>query len=352
MIASGTVGLLEAMADGPFADLEPTFDERTGAIGYPDTEEYLSDDACVVRILESLAERGVLEREFREKVHHCPDCDLTELHYTTVCPSCASPDAVREAVLEHATCGHAAPRGRFRSDGRCPGCGAPFEGVGTEYTAIDERHRCASCAWRFSEPDGRLRCRRCSQVVKPVRAPETVCYRYRFDESRRDWLYTQLAARGAVGDVLERRGFEAAWDERVIGVSGVPYLLDLYATDEERGLAVIAAVAETPTANDVIDLHAASVDTDAYPLLIVTGAKPENVVSDLADHLDVGLLCPTEPCEPAVSYEASWPEPPADAEDAPIVVPPSSRLDDPTPPGFTPPRSGLVVTNDPPVTVA
>lgn len=306
MISPGALGLLEAMADGPIADLEPTFDDRSGAVRYPDAESYLSSGTTVVRVLESLADRDVLEREFREKVHQCPDCELTELRYTTVCPSCTSPETTTETILEHAECGYEASRERF-AEGSCPGCGDSFEGITSEYVTIGERHRCTACACGFREHDGRLRCRRCSLVIEPTRAPETVLYRYRFDETRRDWLYSQLAARGAVGDVLSDRGFETAWDETVIGASGVEYLLDLYATDETRGLAVIVAVAETPTVEDVIDLHATSIDMDAYPIVIATGESPEDVTADLADHLDVGLLCPTEPCEPAVSCDTAVP---------------------------------------------
>jgi len=312
MIPPGALGLLEAMADGPIADLEPTFENRTGHVSYPAAEKYFPDGARVVRLLESLADRGVLEREFREKLYRCPDCELTELRYTTVCPSCTAPETVSETLLEHTGCEYAAPRQHFESEGACPGCGAAFEGLTTDYAAVGERHRCTACACRFSDPDGRLQCRGCSRVTEPANAPETVLYRYRFDESRREWLYTQLAARGAVGDVLGGRGFETAWDETVIGASGVEYLLDLYATDAERGLAVIARVAQSPTVDDVIDLHATSIDTDAYPILIVTGERPEDVVADLGEHLDVGLLTPTEPCEPAVSCPspAPWPESP------------------------------------------
>ena len=303
MLTPGTLGLLEAMADGPLADLEPTIGDR-GTITYPDAEAYLPDDERASRVLDGLADRGILDREFREKVHRCPECEPTELRYETVCPECGSPETRRETILEHANCGYAAPRERFDAEGRCPDCGDSFVGITGEYATVGERHRCTACAWRFSEPEGRLRCRRCSQVLRPSRAPETIYYRYRFAESSRDWLYTQLAARGAVGDVLSRRGFETAREERVIGASGIEYLLDLYGVDAERGLAVLAAVAETPTAEDVIDVHATSIDVDAYPILLATGESPDAPVADLADHLDVGLLQPTEPREPALSCEA------------------------------------------------
>jgi rubredoxin len=310
MLTPGTLGLLEAMADGQLADLEPRVGNR-GAITYPDAEAYLPDDERASPVLESLADQGILEREFREKVHRCPECEPTELRYETVCPECGSPETRRETILEHATCGYAAPRERFDAEGRCPDCGDSFVGITGEYATVGERHQCTSCAWRFSELEGRLRCRRCSQVLRPSRAPEAVCYRYRFAGSRRDWLYTQLAARGAVRDVLSRRGFETAREETVIGASGIEYLLDLYGVAEERGLAVLAAVAEDPTAEDVIDIHATSIDVDAYPILIATGESPDDPVAGLADHLDVGLLQPTEPREPALSCEAApWPESP------------------------------------------
>lgn len=304
MLTPGTLGLLEAMADGPLADLEPTIGDR-GAITYPDAEAYLPDGECTSRVLDGLAGRGIVNWEFREKAHRCPECEPTELRYETVCPECGSPETRRKTILEHAECGYAVPRERFDADGRCPNCGDSFSGMTDEYSPVGERHRCTSCAWHFSEPEGRLRCRRCSQVLRPSRAPEAVRYRYRFAEPRRDWLYTQLAARGAVGDVLSRRGFETTHEETVIGASGIEYLLDLYGVDEERGLAVLAAVAETPTAEDVIDVHATSIDVDAYPILLATDGSPDDSVADLADHLDVGLLRPTEPREPALSCEAA-----------------------------------------------
>ncbi|PSP74128.1 hypothetical protein BRC86_06905 [Halobacteriales archaeon QS_3_64_16] len=155
MLTPGTLGLLEAMADGPLADLEPTIGDR-GTITYPDAEAYLPDDERASRVLDGLADRGILDREFREKVHRCPECEPTELRYETVCPECGSPETRRETILEHANCGYAAPRERFDAEGRCPDCGDSFVGIMGEYATVGERHRCTACAWRFSEPEGRL----------------------------------------------------------------------------------------------------------------------------------------------------------------------------------------------------
>ena len=144
--------------------------------------------------------------------------------------------------------------------------------------------------------------RGCSAAVAPSNAPESVLYRYRFDESSREWLRSLLSARRAVTEALREKGFDVAWEGTITGESGREHPMPLVATDDCTTRSLVAAFCDEPTVADVIDLATVSADVDAGSALIAVG-EPDEYVSDLAAQLGVGVLRVSASTEPSVSID-------------------------------------------------
>ena len=152
----------------------------------------MSNDGPPIEVLESLAERAVLDREFREKAYRCPDCGAEGMGYTTTCRSCGSPPTIETDLLEHTACGCVEPRAAFETDGEyaehvCPGCGTALPSFDID-TKRYRQHVCQECSERLEAPAHRLRCRTCLDVVEPSKAIERVCCRYDIGDAGEQWV--------------------------------------------------------------------------------------------------------------------------------------------------------------------
>lgn len=296
MASPGTLRLAVALADGSVEAFDPRIDEETGAVSYPEAERLLDErDGPPIEVLESLAERGAFERAFQEKVYRCPDCSTEGMNYTTACPHCESPHTIETDLLEHTECGCVEPRAAFEAGGEyaehvCPGCGKALPSFDID-TRRYRQHVCQECDERLEAPAHRLRCRACLVIVDPSAAIERVCCRYDISDAGERWVESQLAARRAVVEALERKQFTVDVDATVTGRSGsIPVHVD--AEDDLLGDRVVAAVHERPTVDDVSTLRTAATSANARALLVTTTGSIERDAASLADESDIALLRP------------------------------------------------------------
>lgn len=295
MVSPGTLRLLTSLADGRIDDCAPRIDEETGAVSYPAAAEILdATDDPPVEVLDSLARRDVLEREFENKVYRCPDCDAEGMGYTTACPACDSPHTVETELLEHTDCGCVAPPSAFETNGEygeyvCPECNKALPSFDIN-TSSYRRYVCRDCGERVERPAHRLRCRDCDRLVEPRRAIERVCCRYFLDDVGAAWVETQLRAREAITETLEAKDFDVTVDTTVDGPAGERRPVHVYAEDDFLGDRVVAAVHEWPDADAVAALRTAARGARARALLVTTSGSIEADAASLAEESEVALL--------------------------------------------------------------
>lgn len=309
MVSPGTLRLLTNLADGRVDEYVPRIDEESGSVSYPDAVEVLdASDGSPVEVLESLARRDVLAREFEEKIYRCSDCGAEGMAYTTACPACESPHTVETELLEHADCGCVEPRAAFETAGNygeyvCPGCEQALPSFDID-TRNHRRYVCRECGERAEDPAHRLRCRACSRVSEPSRAVERVCCRYSLDDFGEAWVETQLSVRESIADALREKGFDVTVDTTVTGPAGDQQPIHVLAEDDFLGDRVVASLGEWPDADDVSALRTAAQGIGARALLVTTSGSLSTDAAALAADSDVAVMRPREDGTLERDYEA------------------------------------------------
>ncbi|WP_227355060.1 hypothetical protein [Haladaptatus salinisoli] len=271
MASPGTVRLLTALWDDSLDEIRPTLDTETGEVTYPDADERLDErDGETFDVLETLAERDLLYREFQEKQYICPRCETKGMQYTTACPTCESPQTIRTDRYRHPDCGYEGIREQFvEEDGvACPECETSLESL--QHLESDAAHVCEDCEAIFETPEHRLRCRDCRLVFPPLQTVERILYRYYLSDRGAEWVEEQLTARQSMAEIFEDRKLKTEIDTTVTDRAGDEVPVHVYARDELLNDRVIAAVHERPDESDVAALRSIASDADARATLVTT----------------------------------------------------------------------------------
>ena len=98
--------LVADMLTGNIVDIRPQLDFASPlGFFYPYVESALDVKAEeAISILESLASKEILNRNFFERLLRCPQCWSVNLRPSTHCPRCGSGNIGRGRVLDHFTC--------------------------------------------------------------------------------------------------------------------------------------------------------------------------------------------------------------------------------------------------------
>ncbi|GKZ15519.1 hypothetical protein [Haladaptatus sp. T7] len=274
MASPGTVRLLAALREGSLDEVRPILDIETGLVTYPDATEYLDDsDGQTFEVLETLAERDLLHREFQEKQYICPRCEAKGMQYTTACPSCESPQTIRTDRYRHPDCGYEGMREQFVGDDAivCPNCDTELESL--KHLEANAAHVCEDCDEVFETPKHRLRCRDCFYVSDPLQTIERVLYRYFLSEGGAHWIDEQLTARQSVAEAFEERQLRTEIDTVVTDGAGEEVPVHVYARDDLLNDRVIAAIHERPDENDIAALTSLAADVGARATLVTTSGE-------------------------------------------------------------------------------
>jgi hypothetical protein len=114
------------------------------------------------RILDRLADVGVLERTMVDRIHVCPHCGGLPV-YRSVCQVCHSPQILADELIHHFACAHVASVEQFRQENqlRCPKCQMGPLIVGSDFEYLPGLHTCLSCSRTGSQLQLRARCTLC-----------------------------------------------------------------------------------------------------------------------------------------------------------------------------------------------
>ena len=157
------------------------------------------------RLLEALADQGLLKRTYFERLHTCGACSSSRVFAREVCSRCGSSDLAEHQLLHHYTCGMQAPEPLFlRGDGyECPKCRKPFHHYGVDYDRPGQVISCSACDATISEPDVYFVCADCGEQTDSEQAAVVCWFHYQITSQGR------AALESGVLPAIERSGAEA-----------------------------------------------------------------------------------------------------------------------------------------------
>jgi hypothetical protein len=229
--------LLTAMLAGEVLDVRPQLDFTAEAgFTYPSAEYALKTTSHeLVPVLESLAAKGILKRDFFERMLRCPRCRSVNLRPSVHCPKCGSSNIVRGRVLEHPACKYVGIEDEFAVKGKliCPKCRLELRTAGSDYQSMGLLRKCRACSEVFSMPLIKWRCLKCSSLVDEEEVSEVNVFSYTLDEAKRGWLQFELEPKSQFIEFLKQHGYEVTRNARVRGKSGGEHTIDILASRDD-----------------------------------------------------------------------------------------------------------------------
>jgi len=229
--------LVTAMLAGEILNVRPQLD-FSAELGftYPTVEHTLKAGSReLVPVLESLAGKGILKREFFERLLRCPRCRSINLRPSIHCPKCGSGNIVRGRVLEHLACKYVGIEDEFATKGKyvCPKCRLELRSAGSDYQSMGLLRKCRACSEVFSMPLIKWRCLKCSSLVDEDEVSEVNVFAYTLDEAKRSWLEFELEPKSQFMEFLRQHGYEVTRNAKVKGKSGGEHSIDILATRDD-----------------------------------------------------------------------------------------------------------------------
>ena len=226
--------LVAEMLAGHIVDIRPQLD-FTSELGftYPAVEQTLKVKGKeVVSILESLTDKGILKRDFFDRLLRCPQCQSMNLRPSTHCPKCGSGNFARGRVFEHFSCKFVGLEDEFVASGGyiCPRCGLELRMSGGDYQSLGLMGKCRDCYEIFSQPEIQWRCLKCGTLTPQDKVSEVNIYSYSLDETKRNWLEFELKPKSQLIEFLKQRGYEVRENATMKGRSGMEHSIDIVAT--------------------------------------------------------------------------------------------------------------------------
>jgi hypothetical protein len=229
--------LVAAMLEAKIVDIKPQLDFTTElGFVYPIVEQAASVRGKeALTIVESLTDKGILQRSFFDRLIRCPRCQSINLRPSTHCPKCSSGDIARGRILEHIACRYVGVEDEFATGGRyiCPRCKLELRTMGADYQSRGVLRKCRDCGEIFNVPLIKWRCLKCSSLANEDQILEVDVYSYRLDETKRNWLEFELRPKVQFLEFLSRHGYQITENARVKGRSGAEHSIDILATRDD-----------------------------------------------------------------------------------------------------------------------
>jgi Thaumarchaeal output domain 1 len=124
------------------------------------------------RVLEGLADAGLLRRRFFDRLHVCAGCGSSRLNVREECPACRSSHLLEATLVHHYACGHQAQEDVFRDGDAlvCPKCRKRLRHYGVDYDRPGRLVVCKGCGAHASEPEVGFLCTDCGAHTPGERA--------------------------------------------------------------------------------------------------------------------------------------------------------------------------------------
>jgi hypothetical protein len=160
------------------ADLVPMHDPTLpDFVGYPVAGRLEG----VSEIALQLSNRGLLTKDFFDRLNICADCRSARLSVREECHVCRSANLHEETIVHHFRCGHEAPESHFRSgtNFECPKCGHALRHIGLDYDKPGSVVRCGGCDAVNDLPAVGLKCMDCGRHHSGEEVPTRNWYSFK-----------------------------------------------------------------------------------------------------------------------------------------------------------------------------
>ena len=278
--------LVAEMLAAKVVDIKPQLD-FTAELGfiYPLVEQKLKVKSKeAVAIMESLSDKGILKRNFFDRLLRCPRCQSINLRPSTHCPKCSSGNVARGRILEHSACRYVGVEDEFTVGGKyiCPRCKMELRTMGVDYQSRGVLRKCRECGEVFSVPLIKWRCLKCSSLVDEDKVGEVNIYSYSIDETKKNWLEFELQPKSKFLEFLRQHGYEVTEDARVKGRSGAEHCIDILATRDDgvvtHNIAIGVEIARDKIGLDrILDFDVKAYDSGIHDkvMIIIPGLGEE-----------------------------------------------------------------------------
>lgn len=241
---------------------------------YEIAEEYLGKETK--RELESLANDGLLERDFHSKELGCPKDGSINLSFKRHCPNCDSTNITKKELLEHVACGYIGPETEYKG-GKCPKCGRDLGKLGVDHIKHGMQYVCQNCGNIFQTPVDKAICLRDKYSFPIAEAREVDLYSYKITKRLEEEISKAVDQQRYISEKLRELGFKVESPATLKGRSGVMHDFFMVATTgagflKTRILVELLGDGEI-NKDDVFGLYAKATDVSAYGALI--GAVPK-----------------------------------------------------------------------------
>ena len=290
--------LLEWLLENQDVELSPELDPSKGYV-YPELELLGLDPSG--KILEELADHGILIKKRTGEHIVCPKCE-SPIHITQqACPYCGSFNLKKGEVIEHYGCGYVGFESEFlQSDGslKCPSCGKTLRLIGKDYRRLGEIFKCQSCGNFFERPEMINICIKCREKFGEKEGKVKDLYSYKLNPDAISKLSELIFWPSIFSGELENRGFKITGKPLIRGRSGVTHTFSLkankdgteYLVDIYGGKGILSSEKVAPFITKVIDLAGVPKEGEQRRYILASTQKVSEEARNIARSFGIEIV--------------------------------------------------------------
>jgi len=293
--------LLNRLISEGAGELKPILDPVHG-FRYPEVEKVMGGTTTdAVNLIEKLANAGILEKRFFDKIVYCPSCKAANIAFRYVCPVCRDTHIDPKALFEHIPCGYIDIEDRFRKDDKllCPRCHIELKKLGVDYKRVGSWFECMACKRRFDDPLPICTCRSCGTTFTIKEADFADVHSYVLTAKAKAELQKGVLFLTRIRDFLEKEGYSVEIPGYLEGASGTTHRFDIVASDTKlptKNVLVIDVASSDTIVEEhpVISLFAKNFDTGASPSIMIAVPKLSESGKKLAELYKINVIEATD----------------------------------------------------------
>lgn len=223
-------------------EIQPKYDLTYG-YRYPEVEEAVGKDPVETgELLRKLAGVGILKEKLFDMAIYCPSCNGVNISTKYNCPFCGSIQIVRNALIEHITCGYIDNVTNFRIDRNfiCPRCKAQ---LGKEdYRNAGSWYECPACGKRIETPKVSHVCRGCGEKFTFDGSKYVEVYSYSVSEVAVDEIKGGAFFTSIAKSFFADLKYDIEVPGKILGESGIQNEFDVLLKKENGAIIAIDAL--------------------------------------------------------------------------------------------------------------